>query len=85
MPSEGLGHISLNEIQAAIDNMLVTSQVRYNKTCRPEDRFRNGISEMLGLNVGAEVSKATKLNGNLFSMIMQWFRAQPGCEYFIFL
>ena len=82
VPRDGLCHISLKEMQTEIDNMFVTSQERYNKTCRPEDRFNNGISEMLGLNVRAEVSRATKLNGNLFSMIMQWFRAQPGCEYF---
>ena len=82
VPRDSWCQITLQDLQAEIDNMIVTSQERCNKSCRPEDRFNNGISEMLTLNVRAEVSRATKLNGRLFSHIMSWFRAQPGCEYF---
>ena len=74
--------VTLMSLQAEIDGMVTTSQERYKNTCRPEDRYSNGISEMLGLNVSAAISKATRANGRLFARIMQWFRAQPGCEYF---
>ena len=74
--------VFLNYLQADTDNMVVTSQKRYNKLCGPEDRFSNGFSETLGLNVRAEVSNAVWLNRNLCAKIMQWLRAQPGCVYF---
>ena len=32
--------------------------------------------------MSVQISNATKSNDNLFVQIMQWFRAQPGCEYF---
>ena len=73
---------TLRAIRKAIDEMTVTDQERYNRTCREGDRFQNGISEMLGLNIAGGISKVSRLNPHLFPMIMAWLRDQEEYAYF---
>ena len=66
----------MSKLQLVLAKMQVSGTQRYKDVVVAGAEFANGFSEMLGLNVKGDVSKATRLNPGMFEAIMSWFVKQ---------